>query len=365
MDYNTSYSNFTNSSVPVTEKLTTTDSIALCQLIIVFLFGTSGNGVVIYVFAWKKRKSRRRFESLLLILGVTDFCASLFVPALFMYGTATQYKQWHFGYFGCKFITSLFPVSITISQGILVLISFERYKTITNPLGARLSRSFIVNWLLTIVVIALLLVTPFTYTLQLVNDKKYGINTCIPTKDNFDVIFLFSLGNIVRDFAATSGMFILNILTAKSLHKEHMFLNELGMKKRLENANKARKMLMVVVVVFSICVLPVDVFQAVFYTLIEANVNMSKKVYEVFLTSNTFLTILQISNSATNIFIYSRMHKDFTRNLFACYRKGNELLRESFNRVTFRSTRSESMVSLPGQLIKTPTPDDNDVFSTD
>ena len=102
----------------------------------VLLFGTLGNAYVIFVFGCNKN-SRTSYETLLLILVVVDLCCSIFSPSLFIYGTLTKYKQWHFGEFGCKVIPSIFSLNVSVSQGILIMISIERYRNITNPLRCK------------------------------------------------------------------------------------------------------------------------------------------------------------------------------------------------------------------------------------
>lgn len=84
-------------------------------------------------------------------------------------------------------------------------------------------------------------------------------------------------------------------------------------KRRLRKAERARRMLMIVVIVFSICVLPLDIFHLILYTCFKAGVKPSAEDYKVILSFNTFLNILQITNSATNVVIYSKMQKSFLK----------------------------------------------------
>ena len=70
-------------------------------------------------------------------------------------------------------------------------------------------------------------------------------------------------------------------------------------------------MLIVVVCVFSCCVVPLDLYQTIIYTLFKLHVDIGKNEYAFITIANTFITKLQIENSATNIIIYSRMLRDF------------------------------------------------------
>ena len=321
--------------------LGTAEAIALSELVFIFLLGTVGNSLVIFVFGWRKRNNRKHFEHLLLLLAITDLFVSIIIPLLFIYGTVTQYKQWHFGYVGCKMILSIFPITVTISQSILVLISFERYKSITDPLGARITKTFVYLWLLITLITACFLVSPYAYTLQVVTDKVYAINTCVPS--NSINLFIYSLGNFIRDFAASVVMIVLGIMTSKSLTIGNLLLHKQEIKKHLMNANKARKLLIAVVCVFSCCVLPLDLFQFIIYTMYELKIQFTRQGYDIIIKCNTFLSILQVMNSAANIVIYSKMHQDFTRNIFACFRKSNDMIRLTLPRVRKISTMRSSI----------------------
>lgn len=330
----------------VTPPLSTISAIALAQLTIILLIGTGGNLIVIYVFGWKKRKRRRSFDLLLLILGITDCFASFIVPSLFIYGTWTQLQQWHFGYYGCKIIHSIFPMSITISQGILVLISYERCKVIRDPFRGRMTKTKIYLWLGFILVISFGMVSPYTYSLELVVDRAYRINTCTPAGGDPIVLFIFSITNCTRDFAATCVLITFGILSHKTLKEGSLVLGKASrIKRRYKNATKARKMLIIVTCVFCICVIPLDVFQLVVYTLFQATVPLTDEAYQVIIKTNTFLTVLQITNSATNIFIYSKMHQDFTKNLFLCASASKTFIRSSMNRFSTTVSFRDSSIS--------------------
>ncbi|XP_066921227.1 12-(S)-hydroxy-5,8,10,14-eicosatetraenoic acid receptor-like [Clytia hemisphaerica] len=359
-------SNFPKTSVMELEiHLSPIELFTATMLVMLFVIGTVGNLLTLWVFLVKKKRNRKRFELLLSGLAVTDLFSSITVPSLFLYGTLTQFKRWDFGHFGCKFISSLFPASVTLSQGILILISYDRYRSMSSPFGQRISRTFIGSWIVASILIACALVSPYYYALELVRSPEYGIDTCIPTPYKFKQVFIYSVGNIVRDFVATIALVILGVMTNKSLKVGALLGGVKAFKKRQENANKARKMLIVVACVFSFCVIPLDLFQVIVYSLVKMKVKISVGTYEDILKGNTFLLILQIANSSTNFIIYSQMNRSFMRHLFSCIRKGKHFT-ASF-RATFRSTRTESMDSLTTKsaviLAVLPlTPDSDNVF---
>lgn len=320
----------TTSNISTSKNYLPAEIVNIVALIIPCLSGTIGNLLVIYIFAWKKRKHRKPFEVLLSILAAVDLFASMVVPTLFLYGAVTKYRRWDFGYVGCKIISSFFPVSVTLSQGILVLISYERYRTIKDPFGINgrpMQRGFILLWLLVTLFIAMILVSPYVYVLELVSSTAYNIHTCMPSSRRQDTLLIYSVGNVVRDCTATTFMIILGVLSNQVLRDKNpaMYYNDggsCGKEKtrfqiyRRRNLEKARSMLIVVVCVFSVCVIPMDLFQFIVYMFYQVDFQFSQTSYEGILTCNSVLSVLQIMNCATNVFIYARMHRDFTARKF-------------------------------------------------
>lgn len=311
-------------------------------LILISVIGIVGNQVVIYVFGWKKRNSRRRFETLLLLLAICDFVASLVDPPAFIYAIATHFSQWHFGFIGCKLILSTGPANITISQGILVLISYERYRSVANPLGETLKKSFFILWLICTLLLSIILVSPYTYSLEIVIDANYSMNTCAPSGTKLNAFYIFAIGNISRDLVASLSLVVLGVMTTRMMKQAKILTHQTSsIKKRRQNTTKATKMLVVVACVFTICIIPLDLFQVMVYSFFHAD--FIQEHYSSIVLCNTFLHILQMSNSASNIVVYSRMHTDFTRGILACGQRSKDLVRES-TRMTFRSIRSASGV---------------------
>ena len=315
----------------------------LLGLASVFLVGVIGNLLVLYVFVWKKRRTRSRFETLLIPLALTDFFTSLITPVVFTYGTLTHYRRWDFGQFGCKILSSFFPVSITISQSILVLISYERYKAVMTPFEMKLKKMFIRLWIALTIFASLLLVSPYTDTLEIVVDYTYDIYTCIPNNEKYYQLYFYSVGNTVRDFSATVAMVILGFKTSRYIkNRVEGITDQRSKSKRLLCAGKARKMLVVVVCCFSLCVFPLDLFQAITYTLYITKTIPSIEAYNLLLQANTYLTVLQIANSATNILIYSKMHNDFRRVI--CRKVNKRSFFSQYSVIRLRTRSSESSV---------------------
>ena len=94
------------------------NKINIIILCIVFVVGVIGNASVIFTFvASGNRQRHTRFESRLVLLAVVDFLSSALIPTLFIYGTLTMFQAPHLTEAVCKVWLTVFPLSVSISQG--------------------------------------------------------------------------------------------------------------------------------------------------------------------------------------------------------------------------------------------------------
>ena len=84
----------------------------------VFVVGIIGNASVIFTFyASRNHQRHTHFESRLVLLAVIDLLSSAFIPTLFIYGTLTHFQAPHLTEPVCKVWLTIFPLSVSISQG--------------------------------------------------------------------------------------------------------------------------------------------------------------------------------------------------------------------------------------------------------
>ena len=101
------------------DSLDNVNKINIIILCMVFIVGVLGNSSVIFTFLMNGGR-HSHFESRLVLLAVVDLLSSTFIPTLFIYGTLTRFEAPHLTEPVCKVWISLFPLSISISQGIYV-----------------------------------------------------------------------------------------------------------------------------------------------------------------------------------------------------------------------------------------------------
>ena len=82
----------------------------------IFVVGTIGNLLVVYIFQYKHNR-RSVTEKLIVFLACADLLQSVLNPSLFAYLRLTSSRSWVFGSVGCKLIPGLQKVVISIAIG--------------------------------------------------------------------------------------------------------------------------------------------------------------------------------------------------------------------------------------------------------
>nr|XP_056714742.1 gastrin/cholecystokinin type B receptor [Euleptes europaea] len=144
----------------------------------VFLLGVFGNVTVIAVLSLNKRL-RTVTNSFLLSLAISDQMVALFcIPFTFI---PTVMETFVFGKVICKTVAYLMGMSVGVSTFSLVAISIERYNAICNPLQSRVwqtrshaYRVIVATWLLS----ALLMLPYPVYTTRTSEAAYPGVYRC-------------------------------------------------------------------------------------------------------------------------------------------------------------------------------------------
>ena len=145
----------------------------------IFIIGVLGNSMVIYVFLWKHKK-RSPMELIIVYLAVSDLVASIMNPFLYIYLNLTGFEQWHFGRFCCTLFPVLTTLSVTVSLGLILLITIERCRVIVNPFNGLFNKKHVRYMVLVVVCLSVLNELPYLthQTIQPVATVKYN---CIKT----------------------------------------------------------------------------------------------------------------------------------------------------------------------------------------
>ncbi len=311
---NTSHSADTGST-DVTKYL---DIAAVAFAVLIAVLGICGNLIVIFVLKFRIQGPLSAYDTILLYLAANDlFCASV-VPAVFVYGTLTEFRQWLTDEVGCKIVMSIMPVSISISQGLLIVISVERFKAITKPLQRQnLGHKMIAKVFVGIFLCGILLVLPGAYSYSIVVDEVYKTKTCTSPGSKRPFMLAFSAINLTKDLVCTFILAFSSHLISKEMQEnartqERLNASQPGHRSQLELSKLRSKMLRNIVAGFSICAVPLDAFQLCVYVSFQLLQSKITTVEYVWIRSiNTVLYLLQVSSVVVNIFIYNRKYAPF------------------------------------------------------
>ncbi|XP_066920859.1 succinate receptor 1-like [Clytia hemisphaerica] len=306
--------------------LDATNKIAVILLYSLFVFGILGNSIVIFTFV--RCKNRTLFEKRLVLLAMIDLMSSICVPPLFIYGTLTSFQGSILTEPVCIVWISSFPFSISVSQGVLLFISFERYYRIQNPFKKPLK---IRLYFIAVLVLAAIIVSPYASTLT---DKCYVKDPRLRKATN--------LMNALRDFIAILAMCYFNYKIGQSYRcKNNNLIIKTSSNKDLsqEHRNNMRvyRTLIKMVVVFSMLVLP--------YDLLHLALSYFLSSFPAYLNPiNTMLVVLQVSNSVGNVLIYSISDENFRRRLVESVKSAiqGETRRDATRRWTISNIRNAS-----------------------
>ncbi|XP_047144453.1 neuropeptides B/W receptor type 1 [Hydra vulgaris] len=286
----------------------------------IFLTGGIGNLLVIYVFGFKKKlRHRITADWLILYLGVVDFLSSIFNPPLYIYFTITRHQQWHFGKLGCKVLPALGPIMSSISFGVLLIFAIDRYLAIVSPVkGSVLSWKSVTSAFVTDIVLSY-----FGYLHYILGLK---VNSGINNNDICEApeeIFSYSVANsILISFRIVFFVTVFTFTTVK-IHLQLKKCQHTSFSRELQRKHRkgSKAILFVLIVmgaVFSLLVFPKEILHLA-YSLSWLKDNNGISHTPMLLRISSWLKALHTANSCANVFIYSKMHKVYRKQIFQLF----------------------------------------------
>lgn len=295
------------------------DRLAIFQLMcfpIISFAGLIGN--VLICFAVFKRRRLRIIDVFILNLAATDLGTCVVsVPFDFIEILA---KQWPFGTVLCKTVYPLQTILMAVSVYTLLFMSWERHRSVMPPLKPKLKakRAFAVILMLWIACVSL--VGPFIAILRVeIEDGKAKCTENWPgeyhpkvfTLAVFIVLYVLPLFVITASYIKISQKLLRDI---QRMRKAIGGDKKGNVKKPLTQARAHRnmrivKIFVIVVIVFSLCMLPNHVMW-IWHDF------GSGQYYQYFDTIIVFCYILVYSNSAINPFIFVFLHRRYCKDIF-------------------------------------------------
>ncbi|XP_030580337.1 C3a anaphylatoxin chemotactic receptor-like [Archocentrus centrarchus] len=287
---------------------------------VIFIVGTLGNGVVIYVTGFKMKKTVNSVW--FLNLAVADFLFTTFL--IFYIISLSQSLQWPFGAFMCKLNNFVSVVNMFASIFTLTAMSLDRCLSIWMVVWAHNKRTICKAQLISagIWVIAGVCSTPYA-TFRTVSESN-GERHCgysMPHEQKLSLhIFRFVMGFVIP--------FLVIVVS-------YVAIGIRAMSAPRTRKRRSRRIISAIIFAFFICWLPFHVFN-----FIELKAN-NPDLKDIVRTIGSLIVSLAFLNSCLNPILYVFMCEEFQKKLrqSICFVLESALAEDH---LSFASTRSMS-----------------------
>ncbi|XP_077999610.1 neuromedin-K receptor-like [Glandiceps talaboti] len=277
---------------------------------IISFLSVFGNTLVIFVIL-RNKKMWTITNSFLVNLSMADIVLGCFaIP--FQYPPALL-GRWPFGDFMCGFVPFTKQLSVFVSIGTLTVISIDRYFAVCHPLRRHTTPTMagcivVIIWVNAICTAMPLLINSQTF---IIPDRE--VTGCIigPTDFNHPLGWeIYHCYVFVTSYAVP--LVVITIAYTLIAHKVWFQKtpgesNEARDEAIIKNKRKVIKMVMVIIILFAVCWLPLQLYDILKIT--EFSIISYKHIDIIWYCSNW----LAMSNSACNPFVYGLLNDNFKR----------------------------------------------------
>ncbi|XP_070566033.1 G-protein coupled receptor 54-like [Ptychodera flava] len=251
----------------------------------------------------------------ILNLAITDLA---FLACAVPFSATSHVAEWVFGKFMCKLSFYLIQVTVQATCITLTAMSADRYYAIAHPLKSLKTRTprVAVSISAGIWICSALIAIPIAYYREVEYHEWYGIRPfCVEAWPSQSWVVGWYVYTFVASYAAPAVIItvcytmMLRRLWNQVVPGEASSLHAQSIKQK----KKITRMVMVIVVMFFVCWLPIHVI-AIGYSIDEERFNINKDSIFIF---HLFANCLSYSNSCMNPFIYAFMGENFRK----CYKK--------------------------------------------
>ncbi|ESN92757.1 hypothetical protein HELRODRAFT_119463, partial [Helobdella robusta] len=286
------------------------------SFLLYFLYGSVslvtvlGNALVIAAIIIYGRSMRTTTNMFIINLSLADVALGLFsTPFQFQASMCTAISQtWSMPHFVCTVSAFVKEMSISVSVSTLVVISIERYKAVLQPLKPGWSSRKVLCILLAVWVLCVISAIPtaLAYRLLIVSRGVFSLSDCCcccccccDINDQIAATYAFYLA-VVQYMIPLLLMSVAysRIIYHLSTTARPGFALDSRDTIIKKNKEKVVKMLVVVVIVFALCWLPLQTYNCL--SVLVPSVKTYRHVDILWLFSNW----LAMSNSCYNPFIY-------------------------------------------------------------
>ncbi|XP_052778040.1 orexin/Hypocretin receptor type 1-like [Mya arenaria] len=303
--------------------------IFLTLFLVVFVVGITGNFLVCYS-VWRSRSLKTVTNTFLVNLAVADFLViSICLPVTVV---SDVIQSWFLGIIMCKLSVYLQRVSVFVSVLTLTFISVERYMAICHPLRHHGSYFKTKPILAAIWIVSLATPSVDFYNMILVHDSEIPeslrpwLTVCGPRDENIEmefnmflIVVFFLIPLVIMSYTYVKIAVCLWSSTSRHNTVSQNLQYESAIE-YLQVRRRTAKMLIVVVITFGLCYLPIYVLNIVRYTNALDGLRGNRVAVLCMYWTARFLCYF---NSAINPVIYNFMsvkfRKQFKTACHGCY----------------------------------------------
>lgn len=298
---------------------------------VIILLGFLENFLVLFVLI-RNRHLRETTNIFIIGLSMSDILLCLFNLPVQLHYQLTN--QWAFGETLCRVFMPTYAVPVFVSSMSILMIAIDRYMRIVHPLRQHLSCTSAVALLIFIAICTSFLVIPVIIQAEynVIDFPQFNFHRtyCVEIWSSLKLRHIYTAATVSLQFfvplCATSVLY----MKIMSVRSQRLSLR----KKEKENKNRTNKILISVVLLFSVCWLPWNVFALI----LEFKPLLIPTRYIKFcdLASKAFA----MSSACINPFLYGWLNGNFRRGLSRVFQKDSASERTRFTKLSNRYTDS-------------------------
>ncbi|XP_068592645.1 chemerin-like receptor 1 [Cebidichthys violaceus] len=271
--------------------------VSLILYCVIFMVGTLGNGVVIYVTGCRMKRTVNSVWFLNLALADFLFTAFLFILII----SVSQGHQWQFGQFMCKLFSFVNFVNLFASVFLLTAISLDRCLSIWVVVWAHNKRTVRKAQVICVVIwmTAAVCSTPNATFRELVVSKgktycSYAESSTFEQKRSL-YMFHFIMGFLIPFLAILTSYVAIGVRAGRM---------------QRSRKQRSRRIIFAIIVAFFICWLPFHII-----CLIEVNTSRDSDLRSIVKVGGPLVVSLAFMNSCLNPILYVFMCDEFQNKL--------------------------------------------------
>lgn len=282
--------------------------------------GILGNGFIILYFRFRSRR-RSSYSLFITLLAAADGTTCVF-GLLFVWVQITM-DRWPYGPFVCKYIYPLENATNITACWIVAGMAYERYRGIVYPMCKNFNKRLVYVYCGTCLFISVLAILPLFIAFEETNQRECGSHKLYQLLTPNGLIAYLVAVFVVQITLPLLCMVYFYLKIKRCLLGKQRFVQTLDQidRKQLQRSRAVLRVLLMIIVVFSLSLIPYDLFNVIHYITYFHYPNSS--FYKSLSSGDVKILYTVISqmfylNSVINCFVYAGCNKEFRDFLKSC-----------------------------------------------